>query len=197
MNIFFTSDTHFFHSAIIKYCPDSRSQFNDAEEMNEFLVNQWNDKVNPNDTVYHLGDVGFARPEILSGVLRRLNGQIILVPGNHDHKLIKKHDFVYCFENIICSSYFELKIGDDFVTLCHYPIAHWNRMYYNQIHLYGHCHGSYAYHVNALDVGVDVKPNHDMAPWEWQEIKDYVANRDPANLLTRNVDVDSMLKPEM
>ena len=51
--IFFTSDTHFNHKAIISYC--SRP-FESVEEMNDRLIDNWNQVVKPNDTVYHLGD---------------------------------------------------------------------------------------------------------------------------------------------
>ena len=51
--IFFTSDTHFNHKAIISYC--SRP-FESVEEMNDRLIDNWNQVVKPSDTVYHLGD---------------------------------------------------------------------------------------------------------------------------------------------
>lgn len=122
-NIFFTSDTHFGHSKIIKYCPDSRGHFDDVDQMNQYLINQWNSVVNSNDIVYHLGDVAFAKAEIVKNIFNELNGKIILVPGNHDKKLLKKQDFVNCFDDIICASYLETKIDGEFVVMSHYPIA--------------------------------------------------------------------------
>ena len=49
-NIFFTSDTHFGHEAIIKFC--SRP-FKDAHEMDEVMINNWNNKVGPDDLIFH------------------------------------------------------------------------------------------------------------------------------------------------
>ena len=54
--IWFTSDTHFFHNNIIDYC---KRPFVNAEEMNEYIIKQWNSVVKPQDEVYHLGDFAF------------------------------------------------------------------------------------------------------------------------------------------
>ena len=52
-NIFFTSDSHFGHENIIRFC---KRPFNSVREMNEELIHRWNSKVRPNDIVFHLGD---------------------------------------------------------------------------------------------------------------------------------------------
>lgn len=51
--IFFTSDTHFYHTNIIKYC---NRPFKSMHEMNEVMMNNWNKIVKPTDTVCHLGE---------------------------------------------------------------------------------------------------------------------------------------------
>jgi len=81
--IFVISDTHFFHNNIIQYCG---RPFGSAGRMNEFMVNQWNSVVKPEDKVYHLGDVymGGERREV-SQLLRALNGHKRLILGNHDN----------------------------------------------------------------------------------------------------------------
>ena len=81
MTVWFTADTHFRHRNIMIL--DHRP-FKSLEEHDEELVKRWNEKVKPGDTVYHLGDFCF------SGIGRsvefkdRLNGNIILIKGNHD-----------------------------------------------------------------------------------------------------------------
>lgn len=86
--IYFSSDQHYWHSNVIKYCA---RPYETTEAMNEDLVNKWNSVVKPEDTVYVLGDFSLAfRPvEIYP---HRLNGNKILVPGNHDfcHSYNKK-----------------------------------------------------------------------------------------------------------
>ena len=77
--IWFTSDTHFGHANIIKYCV---RPWKTVEEMNEALVANWNATVGVRDEVWHLGD--FAFREALHDFVPRLRGRINLVLGNHD-----------------------------------------------------------------------------------------------------------------
>ena len=86
--IFFTSDLHFNHANVIKYC--SRP-FKSVEEMNEQLILRWNSVVGPDDTVYCLGDISLAFKPIET-ISPRLMGNKLLVPGNHDfcHSYHKK-----------------------------------------------------------------------------------------------------------
>lgn len=83
-NIFVISDTHFNHNNIIKYC---NRPFANAEEMNDFMVEQWNSVVKPGDKVYHLGDVymGGARGYTENLLGHRLHGHKRLILGNHDN----------------------------------------------------------------------------------------------------------------
>lgn len=79
--IFFTSDTHFNHSNILKYC--SRP-WKTVEEMNEGLIKNWNEVVGHDDTVYHLGDFAMGNRKTIPEILSMLNGRIVLIRGNHD-----------------------------------------------------------------------------------------------------------------
>ena len=76
-----TSDTHFSHANIIRYCD---RPFSDLAVMNERLVDAWNDRVRPDDEIWHLGDVAMGRIEESLLIIRRLHGRKFLVPGNHD-----------------------------------------------------------------------------------------------------------------
>jgi calcineurin-like phosphoesterase family protein len=79
--IWFTSDTHFFHENVIKYC--SRP-YQNIEEMNSKLIDNWNSCVKKNDIVWHLGDFSFGSKDNIRKILPRLNGRIRLIKGNHD-----------------------------------------------------------------------------------------------------------------
>jgi calcineurin-like phosphoesterase family protein len=50
--------------------------------MDEAMVKAWNERVRPNDKVYHLGDVVINRRALTT--LSRLNGDKVLIRGNHD-----------------------------------------------------------------------------------------------------------------
>lgn len=80
-NIWVTSDTHFGHENIIKYC---NRPFSNADEMDEAILDNWNAVVKPGDKVYHLGDVCFMPRDKFQSFWPRLNGQKRLVVGNHD-----------------------------------------------------------------------------------------------------------------
>lgn len=78
--IFFSADHHFCHANIIRYCG---RPFASVEEMNEALVQRWNEVVGGSDTVYYLGDFSLTT-HALARFLPQLNGEKFLVMGNHD-----------------------------------------------------------------------------------------------------------------
>lgn len=82
---FITSDHHFFHRNIIKYCD---RPFANEYEMNKVLIENWNKVVTQGDTVIHLGDF-FAglkgRKKQARELVTKLNGSKFLILGNHDH----------------------------------------------------------------------------------------------------------------
>jgi calcineurin-like phosphoesterase family protein len=85
MKVYFSSDTHYFHDNIIKYC--SRP-FRDSEEMNKKMIDNWNKIVSNDDVVFHVGDVSAGlkgRTAELRDVISSLRGKKILIRGNHDH----------------------------------------------------------------------------------------------------------------
>lgn len=81
----FTSDTHFGHTNIIKY---TGRPFKDATHMNEELIKRWNSKVQDGDIVFHLGDFCLGKGVEIKRFMERLNGQVIWIKGNHDSETI-------------------------------------------------------------------------------------------------------------
>ena len=98
--VFLCSDHHFGHEktcTVFKKADGSPLRpFASAEEMNEELVRRHNEKVRPTDKVYFLGDVAIARKSL--SVLDRLNGDKILIRGNHD--IFKLEDYTKYFRDI-------------------------------------------------------------------------------------------------
>jgi calcineurin-like phosphoesterase family protein len=85
-SVFLVSDTHFGHTGVCRFMRSDGvtklRPFETPEEMDEFMVRAWNDRVRPNDKVYHLGDVVINRKHLKT--LSRLNGDKVLIRGNHD-----------------------------------------------------------------------------------------------------------------
>lgn len=113
MELWFTSDSHFHHTNIIRYC---NRPFKDAAEMNEILLQKWNSCVKPQDHVYHLGDVTMERDNRGDGlaILGRMHGHKRLILGNHDHYAMK-HYLVY-FEKVMAVQ------NMDRIEFSHFPI---------------------------------------------------------------------------
>jgi calcineurin-like phosphoesterase family protein len=140
MTNWITSDLHFGHANIMKFCPQSRARFNnDVDYMNEQMVAEWNATIAPEDTVYILGDVAFLPADKAVKIMRRLNGTKILVEGNHDRKLLNDPVFRSCFAEVhpyLCITYEKTR-----VVMFHYPIAEWDQMHRGAVHFHGHLHG--------------------------------------------------------
>lgn len=100
-SVWLISDTHFGHE---KTCTVFKREdgvtplrpFTSAEEMDEVMVQRWNERVKPNDKVYHLGDVVISRKHLKT--LARLNGDKVLIRGNHD--IFKLEDYTEYFRDI-------------------------------------------------------------------------------------------------
>jgi len=84
MTDFFTSDWHFYHSIIIKYC---NRPYNSEKEMRLDIIKKHNEVVSEEDTTYVLGDTGMLGRDKLSKlrpILEKMNGNFHLILGNHD-----------------------------------------------------------------------------------------------------------------
>lgn len=134
-SVWLISDTHFGHE---KTCsvfkrPDGTPlrPFASAEEMDEAMVSRWNDRVRPGDKVYHLGDVVINR-KFLS-VLARLNGDKVLIRGNHD--IFKLSDYTEHFRDV---RGYDVKNG---MILSHVPV-HSDSLARFGCNVHGHLHAN-------------------------------------------------------
>ena len=140
MKVFFTGCTHYGHANIIRLC---NRPFASVEEMDEALIENHNKVVGKDDMVYHHGDFAFKGRQDNVEILKRLNGKVILIQGNHDPILWGQHILEY-------------KANKKSVVMCHYPIEEWNGYFRGAIHT--HCHTHQPDLVSAtrrFNVGVD------------------------------------------
>jgi len=178
-NIYFTSDHHFGHKNIIKFC---NRPFETIEEMDAELIKRWNEKIGKNDTVYHLGDFGLTGKESLATIIDQLHGNIHLISGNHEGAAIQnRKKFVWI------KDYHEVKIKDadcsngvQRIILFHYAMRVWRSDFRGTWQLYGHSHGTLPdkEHKLAFDVGVDC---HDFYPLSYEEVKKIMSNKNWKN----------------
>ena len=180
--IFFTSDTHFGHSKIIDYC---KRPFSSIEEHDKTLIQNWNNVVGQDDTVFHLGDFAYGNSQFISNIIKQLNGNIILIKGNHD--LRNMNPTLY---NMFSDAVYQARILIDKQTvyLNHFPFLcfeHGDINLYKDnysIQLFGHVHSgplTSSEDVNRLnilfptqyDVGVD---NNNYTPISWIDVKNKI-----------------------
>lgn len=139
---------NFGHVNIMKYC---NRPFQTVEEMNETMINNWNNVIKDKDEVYHLGDFSLVKKENLRKIRIRLRGKVYLIKGNHDK--FSKKDYEN-FENV--EKIKEIRYNGKKIVLCHYAMRTWNCSHHGAYHFYGHSHGTLEPYGRSCDVGVDV-----------------------------------------
>lgn len=178
---FIFSDSHFGHANILNFrvhdadcskrmpelkdmqisfddcdCPKMRPEFDTVEQMDDFIVQSWNEVVKPQDKVYHLGDVAMAKRHVPT--IGRCNGHKRLVRGNHDNEKLKL--YAQFFEEI----YATRQLDND-LLLSHIPI-HPESLRHNWTNVHGHTHNNLHplhFGVRYLNVSCEVtgyKPLH-------------------------------------
>lgn len=152
--IFITSDPHFNHANIIRFC---NRPFVDTEEMNKSLIASWNNLITDEDVVYILGDFSLGSSKSALYILEQLNGKKYLITGNHEKSVLSNDNCRKHFEWI--KDYFELKYDNKYFMLFHYAMRVWNKSHHGSIHLYGHSHDGLdkdnEYNGLSMDVGMD------------------------------------------
>lgn len=160
---YFTSDTHFNHELMRKI-----RDYPTIEDMNEDIISRWNSTVKPNDVVYHHGDFSLRLSNgKIPNLLKRLNGKIHLILGNHDSLSVNKggsHGF------LSINQYLDKTIGDYRFKMFHYnicPYHHCNKPHV--LHTFGHHHGRLNPKFNkfrSMDVGIDAHPDFTLFSYE-------------------------------
>jgi calcineurin-like phosphoesterase family protein len=138
--IYLTSDLHFGHEREFLYGPRN---FASIQEHDEAVITLWNETVQEDDDVYVLGDLMLNDNEHGLKCLRRLNGRIHLVRGNHDTdarwKLYSELENVVEMENVIVFKYRKYHF-----YLSHFPTLTANlekeSLHQCTLNLFGHTH---------------------------------------------------------
>lgn len=179
--IWFTSDPHFGHQNIIKFC---NRPWKTVEEMNEGLIANWNSVVKDDDIVFDLGDFAFAPNSKWKEILGRLRGHHYLILGNHDDSRWPGDKIMELFESVHYQML--LKIDDKYkVILNHYPFLCYAGTYRNpedcviQLHEYPGATGKDIERLQyrfpyQYDVGVD---NNNYTPVSWDKIKSVIQSQ--------------------
>ena len=180
--LFFTSDTHFNHKAIIGFC---NRPWKSIEEHDQALIENWNSVVSPDDTVFHLGDFVFGGFPKWKEIVEQLNGHIYLIRGNHDDKQMTA-GIQTLFEDCLYQA--RILVDGRTVYLNHFPFlcfGHGDPKIYKDsysIQLFGHIHSgpnstsadvsrSSILYPTQYDVGVD---NNNYRPISWKEINEKI-----------------------
>lgn len=143
---YYISDLHFYHENLNTKM-DCRG-FSSAEEMNAYMIRQWNSRVRSCDEVVILGDLSMGHGPQTNEVLRQLRGKIYLIEGNHDRYLKDKNFDVSRLKWV--KPYAEMGDHKRKVVLCHYPVFCYNGQFKvdeqgnpKTYMLYGHVHDTY------------------------------------------------------
>ena len=119
---YYISDLHFYHDTLNR-AMDHRG-FRDEQDMNEYMIHQWNSRVRKNDEVVVLGDLSMENWEKTKEVLDQLRGKIYLIQGNHD-RFVKDKNFD-ASRFIWVRSYAEMHDNGRKIILSHYPVMCYN-----------------------------------------------------------------------
>ena len=173
-NIFTSSDHHFGHKNILRFCSDTRP-FDSIEEHDEQLIQRHNEVVKSTDDVYFLGDFAFCPADRILRILKRLNGRKHFIFGNHDKQMrlaAQAHNSDISKQFVWMKDYHELKLGIKNmapIVMHHYPIYSWNRMHYGALHFYGHTHSAIPtmFEGRGKDIGVD---SNQCYPWHIDDL---------------------------
>jgi calcineurin-like phosphoesterase family protein len=165
--IFFTSDNHYFHENIIKYC---ERPFSGSLDMNAEMMLRWNSVVGPDDIGIFVGDISAGlkkRVQELRDIIGKLNGKKILIRGNHDHQTDE-----WYIESGFFGVFDFLNLGG--VILCHYPLRALTERGLDQAAfgefthvIHGHVHANTPNFEGHFNVAAD---RNDFMPWPYEDV---------------------------
>lgn len=169
--IWFTADLHLGHKNIIDYCG---RPWGDTEEMDQALCDIFERNLKAGDVLYVLGDTSFKWKSAAAFIeTMKIHGvQCHYVFGNHDDKKTRREMRGRC----ATASYMRhIKVGEQKITLCHYPMRMWRDSQHGAWNLYGHCHGDIEDIGLQYDVGID---RNDLKPVSFDQLKEIMSAKE-------------------
>lgn len=177
---YFTSDLHFYHKNILKFCNRPVGLLTNEDWIFKQIV-----QIPRGSTLWHLGDLCFSNAElenVLRFIIVECGLELNLIMGNHDdkqetqrviNKIMLEHSQLNLLQpkimdyyeisakfmkSILGADYKErLGVEADKIVIFHFPIQEWNKCHRGSLHFHGHCHGNMNNNamVNRIDVGID------------------------------------------
>jgi calcineurin-like phosphoesterase family protein len=130
--------------------------------MNEVLINNHNSLVKKEDTIIHIGDFCFGKPDDFESIVSRLNGTHYIMDGSHDKSLRAFFEtrpsspLITSGKVSLLPKLFEFTFNGEKIILCHYAMKKWWASHHGSFHFYGHSHGNDLEPLqNSRDIGVD------------------------------------------
>lgn len=170
-HIWFTSDMHFGHRNVIKFCG---RPYADEKEMGRELIKNWNDTVKQNDFIFSLGDFSWwtGRHECKK-LVGQLRGRKYFVPGNHCkedmYEFVDDPDFHVCADTVVL--YIRGQEGDPRfkdvktyeIVLNHYPLTCWSHSDHpNCYQFFGHIHSRAGQPLTEFGAEIPIKEGKQM-----------------------------------
>lgn len=168
VKVYIISDNHFGHESIIKHC--SRP-FKDVDEMNKVMATRWNNTVGPKDMVLVLGDIGLHNRGLDWNLIKSLQGNKILVRGNHDRK---SNHYYFCNGFVfVCNQFVWGKY-----IFTHTPLAQTNALELKHYiyNFHGHIHQKSLNDSQSINVSVE-QPYMDYTPRLLTKLIEFRASR--------------------
>lgn len=192
-NIWFTSDTHYYHLNLCRgttkwrnakgEIPPNVRNFETIHKHNDTIVNNINSLVKEDDILITLGDWSFNGFERIKEFRDRvLCKNIYLITGNHDEKIVDNKDGIRGIFTKVFDFYTQANITLEngmnvSLVLCHFPICSWDNMAKGVIHLFGHVHLPPEKRImdgRSMDVGMD---GNNLEPINLKEILKHMGPR--------------------
>lgn len=158
-NIYFSSDLHLNHEAIIKF----GRKFDNVKQMNNHIITEINSKVGKDDMLILMGDTMMVNKDYAWFLDSIICENVIMLFGNHCGlgRLTEVKNSCQFDKLKYIGHYLELIIDKQIICCSHYPMFNWNYQDDGSFHLSGHLHGDENYIIKqmreykCMDVGID------------------------------------------